>query len=696
MSGGLLQRWGLGAVLRWDANDAVRGMTRTQRQAWAVRQAFEGISESGSKIAGGLTRIGLALAPLGLGFGIFAAQGSRLASDLEAQTLTMRVLLGDAAKAEDLISRIRANAAATPFAEGDLIEGSKRLLRLTGSNVDANMELLGLMETMTALNPTKNVLDSVEALLDATSGGGFERLKEFGISFRAEDFAASGRPGGEAWADAVIAAIQQRMDEATRGEDLVGALSRTFTGRKSTLFDAVRNLMREAGMVINREVGPMLEPMTQGVQDLSTDVRAAFELLADRLADVLDNQVQPLIDRMGAWWEGLGADGRAQILAFVGGVGALAVALGGLSTVGLPLFLALVGALSVLTGGLGVLVSLGNLVMTAGGGAAALEALAAAGGGLLAGAAPVLAWAAVIAATIAGVIAVGWQLRDTLSQVFGVLAEEFSFAFGETMPGALDELMAAGRDLWQTFSDLLQLLFGSPQHLRFWHTVGQVIGTVVALLVSWITHAVTALVRLVTFVVDLMRPVLVAVREFTFGLIDLFTGVEGGFTRMLHGLIGLFAAAVGNIANLILGAVETLLGLIASVVEAIPGAESVFGRDFARQGLGVDKITALRDSISDQVVKTTLGVQGAASDREAAKAEATGQAVGESAQISLPDLWVSTTVEADGDVLAKSTGKAAVRASERGIGPALPDRQRGQVLRHGGTVTALRPTEVLP
>ena len=248
--------------------------------------ALDGISTTARRVAGALTLVGAGVAGL-------AVKASGLAGNLEASRLTMRILVGDAAKAEELMGRLIDNAARTPFAQADVIEASKRLLRLTGENIDANIELLGVMETMAALNPSKNVVDAAEALLDATSGGGFERLKEFGITLRAEQFDfATTDPRFAAAVQERVAAI---VSERTRGEDLVGALSTTFTGRLSTFRDGVLNVLTQIGEAINEVFGPVLDRAASFVQRNEARIVGAFRRVLYG-ARALGRQVVPAFE----------------------------------------------------------------------------------------------------------------------------------------------------------------------------------------------------------------------------------------------------------------------------------------------------------------------------------------------------------------------------------------------------------------
>ena len=299
---GLLKRWGLGVDLIFNAGDAVVEMTRTNRATAKLQSEFGKASAAVGNFASAVGKLGMVLAPIGLAFSLAMGKGSSLAADLEAQTLTMGILLKDAGKAEAMIASIRRTAAATPFAEGDLIEGSMRLLSLTKGNVGETESLLDLAMQITALNPGRTVVDSVEALLDAAGGGGFERIKELKITgLSADQFKGLGVAGGEAWSAGVLDTIKARMAETTGGADLVGALSSTFMGRVSTFKDSITNAFLEFGKVVNAEIGPLLGPITDRLKTLGPVVKAAAEGLAASIRGLVAS-AQPWVDRILGWW----------------------------------------------------------------------------------------------------------------------------------------------------------------------------------------------------------------------------------------------------------------------------------------------------------------------------------------------------------------------------------------------------------
>lgn len=687
----ILRKWGLGVELVFEAGRAAVNMTRTTQ---AVVRMREGFSNLGSKVTStieSLGKVGAVLAPLGAAFGVAIGKGSQLAADLEAQRLTMRVMLGDAAKAEVLIASIRKEASATPFAEGDLIEGSKRLLRLSGKNVDANMELLRLVETMTALNPTKSITDSVEAVLDATSGGGFERLKEYGLAFRAEDFAKMGRPGGKAWADAVVAAIDAEMKAKTNGENIVGALSETFSGRMSTLQDAVSNILRSMGEVVNREVGPMFSPLTTALTDLEARATGAMSRLIGqvrRLAAVL----APTGRALGRWWEALGASGQERLLGAV-------LALGALAAVLVPLGGA-VGAVSLAVSGLwGAVAGLGGIVASV----LAPEVLLPIVGALLAIGGAVAGLYAVFARQGEGPLAFFSRLARTVG---GYLATAFhsariawavfSVGFRETFHGfdaAIVSLSPKIQQLADRVLDLVDYLVGGTLDPTIWLSIGQAIG--------WVAdHALYSLVKgqkLVIAGFDIMfslvqpfQAVLVTILQ---GLVNLITGTgtaREAFATMFRGILGLISAFIAAIFTIILGATELLLRALVTALSAIPGMQSILD---STGNLGADKLAAARADLATGIANDIFGVNLAETRRDREAGKASSPTVNVAPEVKA-DVNVQTAVKIDGNEVARATGAESVRAGRR-QGRELPASQRGKVLRGGGVVTPLQPAEVL-
>ena len=700
----LLRKWGFGAELVFEGGRATANMGRAQKAVVALRGSFRSMQSAGSSFGTMLRNLGALAVPIGAGFGLLAAKSSGLAANLEAQKLTMRTLIGDYEKADRLLAMIRENAAATPFQEGDLIEGSKRLLRLTGDNIDENIDLLKVMETMAALNPGKSVVDAVEGVLDATSGGGFERLKEFGLSFRAEDFKQLGRPGGKAWADGVTEAIKQRMVELTRGEDLVGALADTFSGRASTFRDAIENMLKPIGEVINSTVGPVLVRLTDLIKASTDDIAAGAELGLARIFSAWQRWGQPVADLMLKWWEGLGGDGRRNVVAFLTVLGALASA-------AIPIGGALVAgglALGALGAGASAVVS---IVAALWSGFAAVSAMI---GGPLAA-------AAALGLGLFAAIGVGMAL---LARRSNNLANIMPLALGDALEGgtaALANFRVAAVATWRSFMasmapaismilDGLQPAFDGMIDLVIdlarefgiaggttgdWSAAGEVLGKVLtgvvlpALIlvgagVGLLIDGVSFLLPALTGTVTLFRRLAVAL----FGMSDGTLSASEGFHLMGASILQTIGAMVRGLVALLLGSLTSYLRQISTIASAIPGYRST---PLARLG---DLSGDLASQVDRQIEEAISEVDRQAHALERIRAARTFSPTVNVEQAPVEvTANVETTVCVDDTEIARAGGSAAVRSGERGTGAPLPAQQRGRVLRHGLQVTALNPTE---
>lgn len=684
----ILQKWGLGAELFFNTGNAVREMARASSHVGKLREGFATLSQVGAGLAMNLAKVGMGMAPLGAGFTALLGKGSAMAADLEATMLTMRVLIGDADKAAGLVQRIRDYAATTPFEEGDLLEGSKRLLRLTGQNVDRNMDLLKVLGQLVAMNPTKNMTEAVEALLDATAGGGFERFKEFGVSFKASMFSEAGEAGSAGWADAIVAALEKDVAKKTRGEDLVEALGKTFKGRMSTLLDTGRNMIRDIGMVENERIGGLIVPFTDWLGKQAPVVKAAFTRFLTSVADLAEKYLVPVIDRFRSWWDGLGDDGRAKILQAVFAVAGLAAGLTAVGTVAGVLLLVvggLVGALAALA----PLFSEAGLVAVAGLAAGVLQATAALG----------VLWALIRRD--------GEGPLDTLRRV--------GLAVKNGVVGGFRWAVGAVRAFWYgfqdsaapaqaTFAGLIEQVQGivakflevggairKSFDLNYVRAFGQVVGFIARVLGTVIVHALKLIIGFVDVLVTGLQPVWLAVWKIMDGFLGWVSGTKTfgqAFGQIIEGIGGLVVAMIGNVLNLALGLLEEVMRGIAMVVSGIPGADRLLG---ATGDLGADRLAEIRHGFEDEVAKAITGVDQAARDRAGA---ATPEVNVAAPQVTV-EAPVTTKVEVDGEEVAKSQGRAAARKGEKGHGPKMPAEQRGRVLRGGLQVTALNPAEVL-
>lgn len=188
---------------------------------------------------------------------------------LESTRTVFTTMIGDADKAGQLISAIREDAASTPFQATDMLEASKRLLRLTRDSTTMNRSLLELTKTMVAINPEKSMADAAEALLDAEQGE-MERLKEFGIKLTKTDLKAM-RKTGESLGEVALRGVAEALTRQTGGRDVVAALSKTVEGRRSTLRDNLTELFRELGEPAFQAFGQGLDRVSEKLTQLRMD-----------------------------------------------------------------------------------------------------------------------------------------------------------------------------------------------------------------------------------------------------------------------------------------------------------------------------------------------------------------------------------------------------------------------------------------
>lgn len=657
--------FGLGVELTFGSGAAEAAMVRADRAVVSLRRNVLTLGGSIRGVAGHLGALAAALTPVTLGLGLLIGKGSQLGMDLEANMLTMRVLLGDAAKASDLVDRIRKFAAATPFQEGDLIEGSKRLLRLTGQNVDENMRLLHVLGNVTALNPSKNIVEAVEALLDATSGGGFERLKEFGITLHASDFKV--KAGQAGFAEAVSKRVEEDIKKLTRGQDLVGELSKTMSGRLSTLKDAVSNMIREIGMSLNAEIGGNIVAVGDYI---TNQVQPKLTASVRRLVDAVKGELRgamPALDALVAWWNTQGPEGQqriydiaVQVIGLAGAIGALVPLLG-------PLFFAF-GQI------LGIAEQLWPVVA-------------------LLFSTETLPWVIGIAAVVGALV---W-FQNTV----GGLRERwnaFAFGFMQTFDGfskAFDPVVVQLRAIGGQVADLIAHLFGGEIDTSTWATFGEILATMINGGLRMIAGTVGIVINFFDILRTAMEPSLFLGAELVRMFSDWYSGAKNAGTGItgVFQLVGLmFAAFINSTASLALGVIETILRGIETMLSSNPIGRAVlekFGGDLGSQGLA----TIRRDLAAD-IENQIAGVNLAESRRDKAKSEATNPTINvEQAPVDVK-VEVKHKTEIDGNEIARSNGAAAVRAGKR-QGNVLPSAQRARVLRGNGTITPLATAEVL-
>ena len=659
----LFRKWGFGATLTFDGRSAIAGMAQASSSTRRLRTNFKRLRDGASQVRSGLLQLGGALIPALAGAGLLATRAASLASDFEANEVVFETLLGSAEKAKQLITEVKDIASGSSFSQSDLLEGSKRLLRLTGDNINKNTELLNTVRQLTALNPSKSVTDAVEAVLDATSGGGFERLKEFGFALKADDFKQSGRAGGKAWAAAVVNTIDSETKRLTRGKDLDGLTAQTSRGIRSIFGDAVTNLLTPIGAELNRVINPAIQMATK----LITDLTQRFNALSPETKKIL-----------------------AQALLFVGGlttgvavIGGLAVAIGALGTI-------LSGAASMAAGLVGVL---SNPVV--------LASVAVLGSAL-----------ATVGSALAGFIAIAGPQLFPLINSLGAFAVRLLDVFRiarDASAGFLKGLMLGLSPLAEDVLPVMQ----SSIHL-FLMGVQSVVDEMGGLGIKS-TFVEGIFVRIGKFVGDTLVPQIrmganLIARMFQFaGLVaGVIKDMVKDVRRLVVGIIGVADGSLKireGIALITTEARKSLLRLASIMVSSQIRAVELLLRSLGQQlalvpGLG-STAQSLANSAADGLGDRRRSIEGEINGRIDAieKSSAAIEKKRLAVTVTAPDRPLQATVNLESKVcideneIARANGSSTIRSGERGQGPNLPPEQRLRIVRGGGQVVALNPED---
>lgn len=214
--------------------------------------------------------------------GYLAIKAATAAADVETQFHKLWTALKSPEAAQSMLDWARKFADVTPFATGETIEAVARLENY-GLSAKQWLPMIGDM----AASMGKSVVDGVEAIADAVSGGGLERLKEFGISTRMllEAGAEKGAGGisymGESALEALKAALASIMSSRFAGA--MDRMATTLAGKWSTFVGALQNLAATIGTALMPVLKPALDYMTRFV-----------DALRERLGPVLE-RLQPVL-----------------------------------------------------------------------------------------------------------------------------------------------------------------------------------------------------------------------------------------------------------------------------------------------------------------------------------------------------------------------------------------------------------------
>jgi len=218
----------------------------------AVRSAIGGVVDAARSAVGHLMNIVKWMVIIGaVAVAKLAGDSIAAASDMEGYLAKLTVALKDQKKALDMLDWAKVFAAKTPFEMPEVVDAVTRL-EMYGLSAKKWLPLVGDMAGAMG----KSVTDAVEAVADAVSGGGLERLKEFGIS--TPKLLAAGAGGGKKGGGQGQIDYQSQEGlnhikgalETILARDFGGGmdkLSQTAQGMKSNFMDSLSAIRMEIG-----------------------------------------------------------------------------------------------------------------------------------------------------------------------------------------------------------------------------------------------------------------------------------------------------------------------------------------------------------------------------------------------------------------------------------------------------------------
>lgn len=234
------------------------------------------------------------------------------ASAMQGYLAKLTTALKDAGAAASMLDWAKAFAAKTPFEVSEVVDAATRL-QMYGMSARKWLPLVGDM----AGSMGKSVTDAVEAIADAVSGGGLERLKEFAIT--SVQLKGAGWGGGYQSAED-LRTLQVALEKimATRYGGGMDKMMKTIAGQVSNTKDAFSQFLTEIG----ERMAPAFAVVNTRAQELIASLRAtgaaatigaglgnilsgAFNLAARAATWLIDNVFSPAGQaRIVAWWRG--------------------------------------------------------------------------------------------------------------------------------------------------------------------------------------------------------------------------------------------------------------------------------------------------------------------------------------------------------------------------------------------------------
>ena len=242
------------------------------------------------KLAAG---VGLGAATASIGAGI--AEGM----DYETYKVQLETATKDTQKAAKLMKQAIEFANKTPFETGQVIEATSKFESM-GLSAEKWLAITADMAGATS----KDMIQAVEAVIDAVASGEFERLKEFGIKKDALDgFDKSGKLVSQT---KMIDSLMRIMEERYKGG--AESLSKTTKGMWSTVTGVFKNSMAKVVGVMDDgsvRAGSLLERFKGYIEKVANSLMkwqqdGTIEKVAAKLDSMISKSIKGFKDMINA------------------------------------------------------------------------------------------------------------------------------------------------------------------------------------------------------------------------------------------------------------------------------------------------------------------------------------------------------------------------------------------------------------
>ena len=501
-------------------------------------------------IVAGVKGIGKAITSIGRGMADALKDGVEYNARMEQYTTSFTTMLGDQAKAQQLVNDLKTQAAKTPFGMEDLAKNTQTLMAF-GISADEATRRLGQLgdisqgdaQKMESLTLAFAQMSSTGKLtgqdLNQMINAGFNPLEEISrktgksIGELKEEMAK-----GAISADMVADAFASATEEGGRFHGAMEAQSKTFTGQLSTMRDGIDNLKGLLAQGLTDALAGTVMPMVNGWID---ELTAAFE----------QGGAPALIDKLGEILQ--------EALAFIAEQLPMVVETG----------------MSILTALLeGIIEVLPSVAETA---------------------------VMLIVALVEAIIEALPSLLEAALQIIATLVTGIGEALPELIPAAVEMIVALVQGLVDALPMILdaalQLILGLAQGLLeaipvLIEALPQIITSIVEFLVGAIPQIIETGIALLTSLVDALPEIITAIVTV---LPQIITGI---ITTLLSALPQLVMAGVELLTALITNLPQIISTIVAAIPQIITGIVGAVGQGVGQMAsAGADLVRGLWNGI---------------------------------------------------------------------------------------------------